>query len=76
MKMNDNDEIFKPNASGFEVYSTNGREDLPTVDDLVKEFPKVFIKTVGKLDGCYRIIAGQYSKTFTTCTEKSSCSSL
>ena len=39
--------------SDAEVYTTSGQEDLPTKDNLVKEFPEVF--TVGKLDGCYRI---------------------
>ena len=40
MKMTDNDEIFKPNTSGAEVCRTSGQKDLPTMDNLVREFPK------------------------------------
>ena len=35
VKMTDNDEIFKPDTSGAEVYSTSGQEDLPTMENLV-----------------------------------------
>ena len=40
VKMTDNDEILKPSTSSAEVYSTGGQEDLPTMDDLVREFLK------------------------------------
>ena len=39
VKTTDSDKIFKPNTSGAEVYSKSGQEDLPTMDDLVREFP-------------------------------------
>ena len=55
VKMTDNDEIFKPYISGAEVYSASDLEDLPTMDNLLREFPKVLSETVGKVDGCYRI---------------------
>ena len=55
MKMADNDKVFKQNTSDAEVYSTSGQEDLLTMDNLVRKFPKVFSETIGKHDGFYRI---------------------
>ena len=42
VEISDNDGIFKPNTGGAEVYSTSGQEDLPTMNNSVREFQKMF----------------------------------
>ena len=46
--MTDNNEISKPSTCSAEVYSTGDQEDLPIMDDFVREFPEVFSETVEK----------------------------